>query len=94
MSYVLVTICCAFAALGSFLFGYDSGIISSSIAQGDFVQRFKGQLNDASTGGIVSAFTGKQAFCLYVHSVCSTFLTFSPFSIPLNVQTLGTSQNN
>ncbi|PGH30836.1 hypothetical protein GX50_06379 [[Emmonsia] crescens] len=58
MSYVLVTICCAFAALGSFLFGYDSGIISSSIAQGDFVQRFKGQLNDASTGGIVSAFTG------------------------------------
>ncbi|KLJ10228.1 hypothetical protein EMPG_14399 [Blastomyces silverae] len=58
MPYVLVTICCAFAALGSFLFGYDSGIISSSIAQDDFKQRFKGQLDDASTGGIVSAFTG------------------------------------
>ncbi|KAG5296671.1 sugar transporter [Histoplasma ohiense] len=58
MPYVLVTICCAFAALGSFLFGYDCGIISSSIAQDDFVQRFKGQLNDASTGGIVSSFTG------------------------------------
>ncbi|OJD10922.1 hypothetical protein AJ78_08192 [Emergomyces pasteurianus Ep9510] len=58
MPFALVTICCAFAALGSFLFGYDSGIISSSIAQDDFEQEFKGQLNDASTGGIVSAFTG------------------------------------
>ncbi|PGG99486.1 hypothetical protein GX51_06306 [Blastomyces parvus] len=58
MTYVLVSICCAFAALGSFLFGYDSGIISSNIAQDDFKQRFKGQLDDASTGGIVSAFTG------------------------------------
>ncbi|OAX82350.1 hypothetical protein ACJ72_03298 [Emergomyces africanus] len=58
MPFVLVTACCAFAALGSFLFGYDSGIISSSIAQVDFEQRFDGQLNDASTGGIVSAFTG------------------------------------
>ncbi|ODH15000.1 hypothetical protein ACO22_06484 [Paracoccidioides brasiliensis] len=58
MAWVLVTMCCTFAALGSFLFGYDSGIISSSIAQKDFVRRFEDQLNDASTGGIVSAFTG------------------------------------
>ncbi|PGH18105.1 hypothetical protein AJ79_00733 [Helicocarpus griseus UAMH5409] len=57
-AYTLVTICCIFSALGSFLFGYDSGVIASSIAQDDFVQKFKGQLNDASTGGIVSAFTG------------------------------------
>ncbi|KAK2786767.1 hypothetical protein FQN52_007653 [Onygenales sp. PD_12] len=58
MPYILVTICCAFAALGSFLFGYDSGIIASSIAQDDFVGRFGGQLDDATTGGIVSSFTG------------------------------------
>jgi len=52
--------CCAFSALGSFLFGYDSGIISSSIAQHDFVHRF-GQdsaLPDSTAGGIVSSFTG------------------------------------
>ncbi|OJD28028.1 hypothetical protein ACJ73_00558 [Blastomyces percursus] len=52
MPYILVIICCAFAALGSFLFGYDSGIISSSVAQDDFKQKFKGQLDDASTGRI------------------------------------------
>ena len=37
----------------------DSGIISSSIAQGDFIERFgDGNLADNTAGGIVSSFTG------------------------------------
>ncbi|OQU96545.1 hypothetical protein CLAIMM_02613 [Cladophialophora immunda] len=56
---LLVGFCCTFACLGAFLFGYDSGIISSSIAQTDFVNRFgNGTLADNTAGGIVSSFTG------------------------------------
>ncbi|KIX02028.1 uncharacterized protein Z518_07967 [Rhinocladiella mackenziei CBS 650.93] len=56
---LLVGFCCAFACLGALLFGYDSGIISSSIAQTDFVNRFgDGTLADNTAGGIVSSFTG------------------------------------
>ncbi|KAL1965387.1 hypothetical protein VTN77DRAFT_5824 [Rasamsonia byssochlamydoides] len=58
MAYLLVSFCCAFVALGSFLFGYDSGVISSSIAQPPFVAEFGGALTDAVTGGIVSSYTG------------------------------------
>lgn len=59
MSYILVTLCCTFAALGSFLFGYDSGVISSSIEQDAFLQYFGSPgLSDAATGGIVSSYTG------------------------------------
>lgn len=59
MAYVLVTFYCAFVALGSFLFGYDSGIISSSIEQGAFLDRFGADgLSDAASGGIISAYTG------------------------------------
>lgn len=53
-----VTICCAFSAIGSFLFGYDTGIIASSIAQEDFKSYFGGnRLSDDAVGGIVSSFT-------------------------------------
>ena len=59
MAFALVTICCAFVALGSFLFGYDSGIISSSIEQDAFLQKFGSPgLSDAASGGIISAYTG------------------------------------
>ncbi|KAJ5918438.1 hypothetical protein N7466_010430 [Penicillium verhagenii] len=59
MAYVLVTLCCAFVALGSFLFGYDSGIISSSIAQNAFLNKFGSPaLSDAASGGIISSYTG------------------------------------
>ncbi|KAJ6093211.1 hypothetical protein N7486_008500 [Penicillium sp. IBT 16267x] len=59
MAYVLVTLCCAFAALGSFLFGYDSGVISSSIEQNAFLARFGSpRLSDAASGGIISSYTG------------------------------------
>ena len=54
-----MTFCCIFAALGSFLFGYDSGIIASVIAVPDFEAHIgHGILSDDATGGIVSAYTG------------------------------------
>jgi hypothetical protein len=47
----------AFLAVGGFLFGYDSGIIGSTIA----LDQFKGYFNDPNddtVGGIVSSFQG------------------------------------
>lgn len=59
MPYILVTLCCTFAALGSFLFGYDSGVISSSIEQNAFLRYFGSPgLSDAASGGVVSSYTG------------------------------------
>lgn len=57
MAYLLVSFYCTFIALGAFLFGYDIGVISSSIAVPDFQRTFPG-LSDAVTGGIVSSYTG------------------------------------
>ncbi|KAH8596189.1 hypothetical protein B0O99DRAFT_651820 [Bisporella sp. PMI_857] len=47
----------AFLAIGGFLFGYDSGIISSTIVQPYFVE-YMGKPTSSETGGIVSSFTG------------------------------------
>lgn len=59
MAFILVTLCCVFAALGSFLFGYDSGVIASSIEQDAFLARFGSPgLSDAASGGIISSYTG------------------------------------
>lgn len=40
-----------------FLFGYDSGVITSTIGQPTFIEYF-GSPGSAETGGIVSSFTG------------------------------------
>ncbi|KMU79015.1 solute carrier family 2 [Coccidioides immitis RMSCC 3703] len=57
MAFMLAILCCTFSALGSFLFGYDSGIISSSVAQEDFRRRFENSLSDPAVGGIIASFT-------------------------------------
>ncbi|QQK41065.1 Major facilitator superfamily domain, general substrate transporter [Penicillium digitatum] len=59
MTFYLATFCCAFAALGSFLFGFDSGIISSSIEQEAFLRQFGSPtLSGAATGSILSSYLG------------------------------------
>ena len=46
-----------FLSIGGFLFGYDSGIFSSTIAQPRFIE-YMGKPSAAERGGIVSSFTG------------------------------------
>ncbi|KAF7588167.1 hypothetical protein BBP40_006104 [Aspergillus hancockii] len=57
MAFYLVSLCCVFATLGSFLFGYDAGVISSTLDQTDFQSRFNNP-SDAATGGIVASYNG------------------------------------
>ncbi|KAF5352978.1 hypothetical protein D9758_007943 [Tetrapyrgos nigripes] len=49
-----------FAGLGSFLFGYDTGIITTSIAHESF-KAYMGHPNDAMTGAIVSTYIAGEA---------------------------------
>ncbi|KAJ2961236.1 hypothetical protein NQZ79_g3556 [Umbelopsis isabellina] len=46
-----------FACIGSFLFGYDSGVITNVIAQEHFTSKFNSP-SSAEQGGIVSSYTG------------------------------------
>ena len=75
MTFIIVTLCCTFAALGSFLFGYDSVVISSSIEQDAFLHKFGSPvLSDALSGGIISSYTGIVLLCLYSDILCMNHL--------------------
>jgi hypothetical protein len=84
MAYLLVSFYCTFIALGAFLFGYDIGVISSSIQVHDFQETFRDSLSDAVTGGIVSSYTGKGT--IIRHILDSSFCR-SPdiITTPMNV---------
>ncbi|TGO66552.1 hypothetical protein BOTNAR_0059g00350 [Botryotinia narcissicola] len=46
-----------FLSIEGFLFGYDSGIVTSTIGQPEFISYF-GKLDSSTEGGVVSSFTG------------------------------------
>ncbi|KAJ7578176.1 general substrate transporter [Mycena floridula] len=58
-----------FASIGSFLFGYDTGIITTSIAHTSF-KTYMGNPNDAMTGAIVSSYIGGET----IGAIIQTFL--------------------
>lgn len=60
----------AFLAVGGFLFGYDSGIISSTIALDPFKAYFNTPSDDVA-GGIVSSFQGGAVLGTIVNMVSS-----------------------
>ncbi|KAJ5986719.1 hypothetical protein N7451_011084 [Penicillium sp. IBT 35674x] len=57
MAKISTLLSAVFLAIGGFLFGYDSGIVTSTIGQTQFIDYFNNP-NDTVTGGIVSAFQG------------------------------------
>jgi MFS family permease len=57
MGGTITAVSAIFLAIGGFLFGYDSGIISSTIIQPHFITYF-GAPTASQTGGIVASFQG------------------------------------
>lgn len=57
MGGLVTAVSAIFLAIGGFLFGYDSGIISSTIVQPNFISYF-GSPTASQSGGIVSSFQG------------------------------------
>ncbi|RAH42504.1 sugar porter family MFS transporter [Aspergillus brunneoviolaceus CBS 621.78] len=57
MTKISTLLSAVFLAIGGFLFGYDSGIVTSTIAQTEFIKYFSNP-SDTVTGGVVSAFQG------------------------------------
>lgn len=63
----------AFAGLGSFLFGYDTGIITTSIAHQSF-KDYMGNPNAAATGAIVATYIAGEAVGAITQSLFGDFL--------------------
>lgn len=61
MGRLTTVLSAVFLAIGGFLFGYDSGIITSTIALDSFEKYFR-HPSDTVAGGIVSAFQGGAIF--------------------------------
>lgn len=57
-----------FAGLGSFLFGYDTGIITTSIAHQSF-KDYMGNPNAAATGAIVATYIAGEAVGAITQSI-------------------------
>ncbi|KAJ5240842.1 general substrate transporter [Penicillium citrinum] len=57
MTKITTLLSAVFLAIGGFLFGYDSGIVTSTIGQSEFIKYFSNP-DDTTTGGVVSAFQG------------------------------------
>lgn len=66
----------AFLAVGGFLFGYDSGIISSTIALPHFKEYFNSPSDDTA-GGIVSSFQGGAVLGTMINMVRIPFPSIS-----------------
>ncbi|OLL22601.1 High-affinity glucose transporter [Neolecta irregularis DAH-3] len=60
MGLVITIICALAAAVGGFLFGYDSGVISETLVQETFISKFN--LSSSQEGGIVSVFAAGAFF--------------------------------
>lgn len=67
--HIITVASAVFLAVGGFLFGYDSGIISSTIALDTFAEYF-GHPSDDISGGIVSSFQGGAVLGTIINMVC------------------------
>lgn len=71
----------AFLAVGGFLFGYDSGIISSTIALPHFKKYFDNPSDDMA-GAIVSSFQGGAVLGTMINMVTSLPISLQETSLP------------
>lgn len=62
----------AFAATGSFLFGYDSGVMTDVIASPNFLEFFNTTQTSSIIGAINSTFSGGGRLCSFTALICCT----------------------
>lgn len=73
MGLLITALSAVFLSTGGFLFGYDSGIITSTIALPTFVDYFD-KPSDTTTGGIVSAFQGGAILGTIINMIVADWL--------------------
>lgn len=72
----------AFAATGSFLFGYDSGVMTDVIASPNFLAFFNTTQTSSIIGAINSTFSGGGKLHLYTALIYCTDSQKKPLSVP------------